>query len=226
MTTKRHRHLNVGIKIDRGLWLDAELAYHDECVGLALLFDPTCATSLSDLPLFALVEPLKAQGWATLLVALIEPSEAAHSEERRFQISELAERCSKTLEWVDHQPFLAPLADRLVAVGWDNAAAAALKLASRYSTRFLAVSAPMGRLDLAGAAVLRSVLLPVQLITRKGSALEPPNEAAWQLLASPHKVWLQLPESANPDLLSPEEMGRVATEVCTWLGGIIPAHDS
>ncbi|MFN4021332.1 MAG: hypothetical protein ACK4JZ_00530 [Hydrogenophilus thermoluteolus] len=223
---KRHRHLPVGIKIERRLWLDAELAYHDECHGLALLFDPTVVPRWIDLPLYALVEPLKAQGWATLTVALIPATEAAHSEERSFQIAELTERCHKTLEWIDHQPFLAPITDLLVAVGWGTAAAAAMRLIDHAPARFRALSAPFGRLDLAGASVLRQWDLPIQLVTAANSNLNQPNQSAWALIPSPHKVWMEIETDTDSEMVSPEVADRVVTLVSEWLGGIIPAHDS
>ncbi len=108
----------------------------------------------------AVAEHLAAEGFATLLLDLLTPTE---SDERSavFDVTLLSERLTAATQWCANQPDVFDLPVGLF--GASTGAAAALQTAATLGTEVFAVVSRGGRPDLAGSA-LPSVLAPTLLI--------------------------------------------------------------
>ncbi len=103
---------------------------------------------------------LRDRGFATLLLDLLEPSEA-ENRARVFDIGLLADRLSRAVSWLSLEE--ATRGHRIGLFGASTGAGAALVAASRHPEVIRAVVSRGGRPDLAGSA-LRRVSAPTLLI--------------------------------------------------------------
>ncbi len=173
------------LKVGERSWIDVSFALPESTRAFVLILETGNDAAQSQ----ALAQALTARGFGTLTVCLLTPNECADAEEIAWHVNDLGERAATVLEWLEHQPFRGTLP--LAAVGWRTAAAALIRLAARETQTFYALSCPLGRIDLAGAAPLVSLTTPILLMTSSADD-DKPNTAAWPHIGAP-KRWERLP---------------------------------
>jgi dienelactone hydrolase len=154
-------------------------------------------------------------GYATLLLDLLTPEEAAIDEqsgEYRFDVDRLGHRVVAAIDWAASHPQLASLA--VACFGASTGAAAALIAAAERPLLVRAVISRGGRPDLAGYA-LPKVQAPTLLIV--GGADEPVielNRAAMRRMRAP--VQLEIVPGATHLFEEPDALKFVSHLALRW----------
>jgi putative phosphoribosyl transferase len=152
----------VRVSVDPGVELEADLRVPSAAAGL-VVFAHGSGSSRFSRRNRAVAGVLEAAGFATLLLDLLAPPEAAVDAltgEHRFDIPMLGRRVVAAIDWVRAQP-AAPGA--IALFGASSGAAAALGAAAERPDTVRAVVSRGGRPDLAGDALPR-VRAPTLLI--------------------------------------------------------------
>jgi len=222
-TTHTHSPLPVQVPFGHD-FLHADLRRPEGAVGLVIFAHGSGSSRRSSRNQFV-AEQLGVHGFATLLLDLLTPQEAAVDEmtaEFRFDIPRLGERVIGAIEWTGARPTLSPLP--IGVFGASTGAAAALIAAAARPTLVRAVVSCGGRPDLAGAA-LRSVQAPSLFLvgSRDTEVIELNQEAAEQMHSH---VEIELVQGATHLFEEPGTLEHVARSAAGWFECYLPVTRS
>ncbi len=211
MKVFRARHTEIGWQAG-DVWLRARLAHAPDVTGLVLIAEHGSG-NLRDSRNAYLAAALNSTHLATLQIALLSRHEEERAPDTWRNVSLLAGRMHAALEWVRHQPALADLPVGMAA--HDEAAGAMIRVAVRPDTRLQALASRGGRPDLAGAAPLRDLAVPVLLVAGEDdpSGIELANQARRFLGAENDLVTVR---DASHDFSEPGTLDELARILREW----------
>ena len=186
------RHTLISIPTE-GVWLEGVLAHNPGVRGIAIVPDSD-AYRPPKVDGSRLVRELHTAGFATMTLNLLTRQEAARDPDAGYNIPRLTRRLLDAIDWIGHQPALAPLAIGVVVGG--TGCAAAVRAAIAAPDRVAAIACLAGRADLAGAAPLRSLKTPTRFIVAAGSADYAICRRAFELVPLMSRDWTELDAAA------------------------------
>ncbi|PLK47274.1 alpha/beta hydrolase [Uliginosibacterium sp. TH139] len=210
------------LRIQTGkVWLDALHASPAQPRGLILCALPHIA-QLRDSRDSHAAGFLHEAGFTTLLVSLLTPYEAQHDSDAHYDIALLDQRIAALLEWIAHQPSLQGLP--LGVLASDSVLSACIRQFAREPGNVSALVSRAGRPELAGAAPLRSLQVPLMMIVPEAaSELTAPSQQAWKLLGG-EKLWHTVP-GASASLIEPGSLENASRAACAWFLRHMPAAE-
>lgn len=203
-------HREVQIATD-GVYLDALLVQLPAATHLVVLLERG-TTTLADGRGSVIAAALQEASMATLQVALL-----SRDEERRYsdlwnQVAGLVPRIEDVATWVARQPDLAKLA--LVLLARDAAAGAAVRVAARPDSPFVALACRAGRPDLAGLEPLQALHTPLLMIVGELDEALPANRLVEPVLTCPHE--LAIIPGASHTLAEPGALDETGRQLIAW----------
>lgn len=211
------RRSEIRIQAEKA-WLDALLAFAPDVRGLIVCAVPHVAR-LREARDINLCKVLETAGFATLLLSLLTPHEDMRDPDLKYDIALLCQRLAAVCNWIDHQPVMDELPLGIIAS--DTAAASAIRLAQQSESRVAALVSKAGRVDLAGAAPLRSLQVPLlMLIPGAEPQLQAPSRQAFALLDGPRE-FVEIPQ-ASTSFMEPGTLDTAAQLSCRWLLSHLP----
>jgi dienelactone hydrolase len=210
------RNTTISIPAE-GVWLDGLLSHQPLVHGLALILLPGAGDRASEREQ-RVAQVLHDAGLATLTIDLLTRHEETRDPDARFNVPQLANRVLAVAEWIGHQPPLVPLAIGLVASG--TASGAAVRAAWKAPERFAAIVCRGGRPDLAGAAPLEALRLPIRIVV---GSLDPDQHIimqAYERIRGPRDT--QLVAGAGALFAEPGALDQFARLASDWLRQSLP----
>jgi len=210
------RNTILSIPAER-VWLDAWLAHAPDVRGLALILQPSAASDAGSRESHV-ARVLQADGFATLTLNLLTRHEEARDPDARYNVPQMANRILAVTEWIGHQPPLAPLAIGLVAAG--TASGGAVRAAWKAPEHFAAIVCRGGRPDLAGAAPLAALRLPIRIVVGGADPDLAIITQAYEHLRGP-RDWQRV-DGAGALFVEPGALERFARLASEWLARQLP----
>lgn len=214
------RHTDLSLPAE-GVWLTARLDHEPAVRGVALVLEsvwPPAAPSDSPSDAAPALDVLLAQmqhaGYATFVTTLLTAEENGRGADARFNVPQLANRLLAVLDWIDHQPGLAGLPRGILAS--DTACGAAIRAAWKSPLTCHAIVCRGGRPDLAGAAPLAALGVPVRLVASAHDPALPSIRQAYDHLSPYLRDW-QCLDLADAGFSVPADMSRFADLASEWL---------
>ena len=209
------RHTSLSIPAGPA-WLDGALAHAPDVRGLALLLRPGSGDA-PDARVAEMERVIQPAGFATLALGLLTRREAMRDPDAAFNVPQLANRILAVVDWIGHQ---APLAGvPLGLIGWGTASGAAIRAGWKNPQAFAAIVCGGGRLDLAGAAPLGALMLPVRAVVGDADPERSLIAQAWAHLRTT-RDWQAVPGSGLDEAGAAERFARLAAD---WLATHLPA---
>lgn len=192
-------------------WLDVRQFYAPDVRGLILILQAFANPFVHD-PEAPIAHVFQQAGYATLALNLLTESERQNPD-LAYNIATLGERAQSIVEWIRYQPGLTSLPMGLFALG--TAPAAAIRVAARMPDRVDAVAILAGRPDLAGAAPLRAVKVPVCFFVGEKDSRATILQQVYKLLSG-RRGW-QETHGGEPEQMSEEMLTESATLAAAWM---------
>jgi putative phosphoribosyl transferase len=205
------RHTEVGLPAGED-WLDGILAHSPATHALVVVAERSGSMLTTSRGAF-INSALQHAGFATLHVGLLSHDEERHAPDTWHQVSTLAARLGAVLEWIRHQPALKELP--LGIVSREAAAAAMIRVAARNPELLHAIACRDGRPDLAGMEPLRSLSLPLMLVTGElDSETGAQNRQVQELLIGPNE--LVVIHGASHSFTEPGTLDLASRHIVRW----------
>jgi pimeloyl-ACP methyl ester carboxylesterase len=212
-------HTEVQISAD-DVRLDGLLVVEPASLGLVLMLERTGTTLATDRSAF-IAAALQQAGLSTLQVGMLGHEEERHAPDNWHQVSLLATRLEAVVTWVSRQPGLQ--SQPLVVLAREAAAGAAVRVAARKTSPFVAIACRGGRPDLAGMEPLRALRTPLLMVAGEYDAVLPANRQVEQFLAGGGE--LIVVAGASHTLEEPGTLDEASRHFATWFQRQIAASD-
>jgi dienelactone hydrolase len=171
------------------VWLDGLLAHAPDVRGLALIPQTSVGNHRDSRDAYV-AAALQREGFATLILDLITRYEHNRDPDIRYNIPLLTRRVIAASDWLGHQPPLKRLAVGIL--GAATGSGAVVRAAAKAPERFDALVCRGGRPDLAGAAPLRALRVPMRFLVGSEDTTAPILQQAYGMLTGPHD-WQVVP---------------------------------
>lgn len=215
------RHTEVGLPAGTD-WLDGILAHAPAVPGLIVVAERSGGTLRTSRGAY-INSALQEAGFATLHVGLLTHEEERHAPDTWHHVQTLVARLTAVLEWIRHQPALRELPLGMVAR--EAAAAAMIRVAGRGPENLRVLACRDGRPDLAGLEPLRSLTLPLLLVTGEHDReTGPQNHQIHGLLTGPKEL-IVVP-GASHSFEEPGTLDEASRHIVQWFHRWLGAKDS
>lgn len=194
------RHTLVSIP-SAGAWLDGRLSHAPDVRGLVIVVFASARSQIHP-PESRLANALQRAGFATLAMDLITHYEQERDPDACFNIPQMTRRLLAVVDWIDHQPALQPLPVGLI--GAATGSAVAIRAAWKSPDSFGSIVCVGGRPDLAGAAPLRGLRVPIRFLIKHDDPDQSIAAQAYALITA-ERDWQVIDDETTPRAANAED---------------------